>query len=247
MRAFLRRNLLSVMVILILGGAIAFGIQNVRASESHQVTTEESQRTVSVNGVGQVQAEPDRAVIRVGVQTEAESASRALSQNNNQMQDVIDALREEGVAAQDIQTQTFRLNPIRETPRPEGDIPEITGYMATNIVEVRVEDIDNLGNLLDTAIQAGGNTIEGIQFEVSDPSDLVDQAREAAMNDAQNKAEQLAELAGAQLGDVFTISESSRTPVPVGRGGAAQLEAAAPVEPGTQTVTVDVQVTWLLR
>jgi uncharacterized protein YggE len=64
-----------------------------------------------------------------------------------------------------------------------------------------------LSNLLDTAIQAGGNTIEGIQFQVSDLGDLVDQAREAAMNEAQDKAQQLAELAGAQPGAVLTISE----------------------------------------
>ena len=64
-----------------------------------------------------------------------------------------------------------------------------------------------MSNLLDTAIQAGGNTIEGIQFQVSDLGDLVDQAREAAMNEVQNKAQQLAELAGAQPGAVLTISE----------------------------------------
>ena len=242
-----KTKLLKLFAVLMLGAAITLGISNASASDPLQATTEEMQRTVSVNGLGQVQAKPDRAVIRVGVQTEAQSASRALSQNNNQMQAVIDTLREEGVASQDIQTQTIQLNLIRESPGPEGGIPEITGYVATNIVEVQVIDLDNLGNLLDTAIQAGGNTIEGIQFQVSDPGDLVDQAREAAMSDAQDKAEQLAELAGAQLGDVLTISESSRSPVPVGRGGAAQLEAAVPVEPGTQTVEVNVQVTWLLR
>lgn len=242
-----KTKLLKLFAVLMLGAAITLGISNASASDPLQATTEEMQRTVSVNGLGQVQAKPDRAVIRVGVQTEAQSASRALSQNNNQMQAVIDTLREEGVASQDIQTQTIQLNPIRESPGPEGGIPEITGYVATNIVEVQVIDLDNLGNLLDTAIQAGGNTIEGIQFQISEPGDLVDQAREAAMNDAQDKAEQLAELVGAQLGDVLTISESSRTPVPVGRGGAGQLEAAVLVEPGTQTVEVNIQVTWLLR
>jgi uncharacterized protein YggE len=75
----------------------------------------------------------------------------------------------------------------------------------------------------------------------------VDQAREAAWNDAQNKAEQLASLAGTELGEVLTINESGRVPQPiVERPAIAEVAAAVPIEPGSQTVQVDLQVTWLL-
>jgi uncharacterized protein YggE len=95
-------------------------------------------------------------------------------------------------------------------------------------------------------VQAGGNRIESIGFEVSDPALYVDQAREAAWNDALHKADQLADLAGAALGDVLTISESGRGPQPLVEQPVMAAEAAAtvPIEPGSQTIKVDLQVTW---
>jgi uncharacterized protein YggE len=123
----------------------------------------------------------------------------------------------------------------------------VVGYTAVNIVEVKVKNLDRLGELLDAAVKAGGNTVEGINFEVSDAATLLDQAREAAMQDAKHKAEQLASLADASLGNVLTINEVSNTPRPVTRAGVVAAQAAVPVAPGTESIQVDVQVTWLLQ
>jgi hypothetical protein len=197
----------------------------------------------------------------LGVQTDAETASDALSQNSQQAQALIDALKEAGVADSDIQTQQIQLQPRYQTPSPstsasatqasaaqQGGQPELVGYTATNTVQVRTTDLENLGALLDAAVSAGGNRIDSIAFQVSDPGELLDQARETAWADAMHKAEQLAGLAGQELGPVATISESSQTPYPVVRQS-AQIEAAAavPVEPGTQTVQANVNVTWQLQ
>ena len=221
--------------------------------QAQNVDDSEPRRTVSVSGTGQVSAMPDLAVVSVGVQIQAEEASQALSQNNEQMQAVIDALKEAGVASKDIQTQVIQLSPRYQQPTPQAGStqqgpPELVGFVATNIVQVTVRDISKLGDLLDTAIQAGGNQIQGIQFEVEDPSALYDQAREAAWEDAMNKAEQLATLSDSTLGAVWTISESSRTPRPVLESavGAGAAVAAVPVQAGTQVIEVDLQVTWLL-
>lgn len=204
-------------------------------------------RTVNVSGGGQVSAQPDIAVVTLGVQTEAEEAASALTDNSQQMQALVDVLKDEGVAAEDIQTQVVRLRPrYEEEPRAEGQ-RELIGYTATHVVEVRIRDLDTVGEILDTAIQAGGNRIEGIRFEVSDPTVYLDQAREAAWNDARHKAEQLADLAGAELGEVLTISESGRGPQPiVERPMAVEAAAAVPIEPGSQSIQVDLQVTWYL-
>jgi uncharacterized protein YggE len=209
-------------------------------------------RTVSVSGSGQIEATPDMAIVRLGVQTEADEATSALTQNSEQMESLIQTLEDAGVPAEDIQTQTIRLQPQYEQTGPEASgPPELAGYVATNVAEVRLTDLagePDLGALLDAAVQAGGNRIEGIRFEVSDPSQPLDQARQAAWLDAEHKAEQLVELADAELGDVLTINESSRIPRPVVEqavGGVA--EAAVPIQPGTQSIEVDIQVTWLLR
>jgi uncharacterized protein len=109
-----------------------------------------------------------------------------------------------------------------------------------------VRDIDRIGELLDSAVEAGGNVIESINFELSEPSNLHEQALETAMSDARRKAQHLANLAGAQLGAVWTISETDRFPRPaVGVPELADV-AQVPVEPGVLSVEVQVEVTWLL-
>lgn len=210
-------------------------------------------RSVSVNGSGQVDAEPDVAVVTLGVETEAEAADEALSQNSEQMQALVTALTEAGIAEEDIQTQTVRLQPRYENtaPTPQsagGETPQVTGYIATNLVEVRIMETANVGTVLDAAIAAGGNRIETIRFTISDQSELLQQAREAAWADAEQKAQQFAELAGAELGDVLTISsfEQPFQPVPQLATASAAVDAV-PIQPGTQTVQVQIQVTWRLQ
>ena len=221
-------------------------------SAQGQTGSNQAQRTLNVSGTGQVSAQPDTAIVTLGVQTEAEQASAALSENSQQMQAVIDALKKAGVAAEDIRTQVINLQPRYEQPPAPGPsslpgTPKLVGYVATNSVEVTVRKLDTLGALLDTAVQAGSNQIQNIRFEVSNPASLLDQARASAWQDAQHKAEQLASLAGAKLGVVLTISETSQTPRPVVLEAVrAAAPAAVPVEPGTQTIQANVQVTWSL-
>ena len=219
------------------------------AQESVDDGANQPQRTLSVSGSGTVSGRPDVAVVTLGVQTDAEEAAAALSQNSDQMQALVDALTGAGIAEKNIQTQVVRLQPqYQQSDSGSGSTSELVGYRATNLVEVRVEELDTLGQILDAAVQAGGNTIENISFEISDSTDLVTQAREAAWNDALAKAQQLADLAGAELGPVMTISETSRAPSPIiERAVAAQAAAPVPIQAGTQDVEVDISVTWTLQ
>jgi len=228
------------------GRAIHLEIPN--EAERQVQSADETQRTVSVSGSGQVQAQPDQAIVRLGVQTQAEAAEQALSENNTKMQALLDTLKQAGIPAEDIQTQALRLHPLyEEQPIQQGANQTVRGYMAANTVEVRARNLANLGELLDAAVEAGGNTIEGVSFEVSDSAELLDQARAAAMQDALRKAEQLASLADASLGSVLTINEFGGFPRPVARGEMALEAAAVPIEPGTHSISVEVQVTWLLQ
>lgn len=210
----------------------------------------EEPRTVSVSGSGTVSAPPDEVVLRLGVETMADTARQAVSENSQQMAAVIDALREAGIPDENIQTQRVRLNAqydtMRETERPPRR--ELVGYAASNIVEARTADLDGVGRLLDEAVEAGANRIEGLRFQLSDPGELLERAREAAWHDAEQKADQLASLAGLELREVLTIDETTRAPRPVpGVAPALEAEMAVPVEPGAEDVTVDLQVTWSLH
>lgn len=246
------RWLLPAAIILAAAGLFLGGMLSSTAPETavaqEDTTPADTNRTISVTGAGQVSATPDTAVVRLGVQTDADTAADALEQNSLRMQDVISATLDAGVAEEDIRTSGLRLQPRYD--RADEEAPDtIIGYRANNSVEITVTDLDGLGELLDTAVAAGSNTIDSIQFQVSNRNELMDAAREAAMNDAIAKAEQLTELAGASLGPVLTINETSR-PAPAfaqeaafdGVGG-----AAVPVQPGSQTIEVTVNVTWFIE
>jgi len=219
-----------------------------RASAQDDGAPAEAERTISVSGQGSVSVRPDMAVVWLGVQTEADTAQEALDENSVQMQSVISATLEAEVAEDDIQTQGLRLQPIYDQPQ-DGQEREVQGYRASNIVEVTVRDLDELGTLLDAAVEAGGNTIENIRFEVSDTDEVLAQAREAAVDNARAKADQLATLLDVEVGEVLTVSESSfspPTPV-VFEEAAADRAAAVPVQPGTQSVEASVQITWQIQ
>lgn len=218
-------------------------------------------RTISVSGSGSFDAQPDQATIVVGVTTDAKTATDALNQNNQQMQAVIKALSGSNIAPNDIRTQTVQLFPRYTEPTavPQGANPpvqatetnRVAGYTASNTVQVTVRKLDTLGTVLDQVVAAGGNTIQSVQFSLTDPTKAMDQARQAAMQDAEHRAQQLASLANAKVGQVISISEASQSPIPyqpqaMQLNSSAASAAAVPVSPGSQTVTVNVQVTWEL-
>jgi uncharacterized protein YggE len=123
--------------------------------------------------------------------------------------------------------------------------------MVDNSVYVTVRDLAQIGELLDTAVTAGANSIYGVQFDVADKTAALSDARIAAVNDARLVAEELAQATGVSLGAVQSVSNySGVTPVPFyeGRGGAAsQVDSSVPISPGQMTVSVDVTVTYNIQ
>ncbi|MDQ4078993.1 MAG: SIMPL domain-containing protein, partial [Chloroflexota bacterium] len=210
-------------------------------------TLEEPVRTVSVSGTGEVSAAPDQATIQIGVRTEAETAEQALAENNERMSALVDTLRAAGIQSRDIQTTNFAIWP--QYRHRDNEAPDITGYEVSNTVSITVRNLDTFGETLDAAIRAGGNQVNNIQFDFSDPAALMDQARQNAMADARHRASQLAQLAEVQLGPVVTISESGTTPPPVIMREMPAVEAdvaAVPIERGESTISINLQVTYEL-
>ena len=210
------------------------------------------QRTLNVNGAGQVSLTPDIAYIYVGVHTENASASDAMTENNSRTQVMIDALKKAGIDEKDIRTTNFSIwqqdkyDPL--TGQPSG----VKVYSVDNTVYVTVRKLDSLGSLLDTLVKAGANNINSIQFDVADKTAAIKQARDAAVQDAKTQAQELAAVAGVTLGEITSVSFYEATSSPVmdgfGKGGGGGAEAAAvPIQPGQMTLTVTVSMTYEIK
>lgn len=209
------------------------------------------QHGIWVSGRGEVQATPDIAVVSLGVQTQAQSVEVAQQQANDAMDKVMTALADNGVAEKDIKTTGFNIwQQSRWDPDTQQEI--VTGYQVSNTIDAKVRDVDAVGTVLGAVVKQGGDYIRvnGIRFEVDDPSGYLNEARAKAMADAKAKAVQLADLADVTLGEPTLITESSQTsPVYVSRGyatmDAMEEAAAAPaISPGETTIVATVQITY---
>ena len=209
------------------------------------------QRTLSVDGTGTAYLTPDIAYVYLGVHTEKLTAAEAVEENNAQTQTVIQALTGFGVDAKDIRTTNFSIWPMDKydpiTGAPSGE----KTYAVDNTVYVTVRDLETIGDMLDTVIQAGANTVQSIQFDVADKDAALGTARTDAVKDASTKAQELAGAAGVELGELQSVSFTSSPNYPTfdGRGGGGAAEAASnvPIQPGQLTFTVTVNVTYAIK
>lgn len=219
---------------------------NAQGSAEHS-----SPRTIQVSGYGSAAGAPDIAVVRIGVEHRSTEVKTALGETKRAMDAVLAAMRAAGVAARDIATVSYDVNFIPgDSSGGPGDraAGAAAGYRVGDVAAVTVRDLTNLGAVLDAATAAGANSIQGISFDLSDPSKLERQARDAAMSDAHNRAAQLAQLASVKLGMVLSISEAGGEP----RTGGPSLRAAAfagapPVSPGELSVDVSVRVSYAIQ
>jgi uncharacterized protein len=192
---------------------------------------------VTTTGHGSVTAVPDQAVVTAGVNTRAATAAAALSENAEAMQKVIAALK--GAGGTDVQTQEVSLYPQTD------EQGSVTGYAAQNSVSAKAK-VAAAGGLVDAAVGAGANTVDGPNLDVSDRDALYRDALKQAVTDARAKAQALADAGGFTVGPVFSVSEQGSEPQPVFEAAAGAKAAApsTPIEPGTQDVTADVTVSF---
>ena len=208
-------------------------------------------RTLSINGSGKVFLAPDMATINLGVMSEAGDVQSATAESNRVIEKIKEVLVEFGVEESDIQTTNFSVYPYSEYGY-ELDQEAETRYRVDNNVTVTVRELDKLGEILNEAILAGANSIYGVQYGISDQENAYNQALEAAVANAEERAEFLAEASGAELGELVTISTyfgGGGFPAPfaeaaIGMGGGG---GQVPVSPGSLVVQVDVNVVYALQ
>jgi uncharacterized protein YggE len=205
-------------------------------------------RQVTVAGSGEVKGTPDTLNVNASIEAIAPDVTGAMNQTSDRQQAVINALVDAGVDRNDISTSQVSLQPQFS---PTTDSTTISGYRASNTIDVKIRQLDAASQALALIVSTGGNAtrINSVNYSIDDDSQLVRDARSRAFNDAKDRAEQYAQLSGLTLGKVISISEVAGTqpPVPMPRGGAEMAMAApVPVEPGQQTVGFSVTVIWEL-
>jgi uncharacterized protein YggE len=194
--------------------------------------------TVTTRGVGTVRGTPDMLTVVLGVQTRAASAAQALTDADTRTSGLLDVLRGRGVAAADLRTSGLSISPTFDSTGG------ITGYEVDNEVTATLRDIARAGDLLDASARAAGDAarIRQISFAIDDDAEPRARARADAVGQARAQARQLADAAQVTLGPILSITEVPAGGPPAPIAADARAAASVPVEPGSQEVSVVVEV-----
>jgi uncharacterized protein len=227
-------------------GIALFGLSAGPALAQQQQSAMPQQATpegrIVVIGEGSVTAAPDYAEINGGVTTRGKTVKEASDANTKLMAAATVALQDAGIATKDIQTSRFSIQPLYTAADAHNEA-KLSGYSVSNQVNVTIHDISKAGDILDRLITAGVTNVGNVQFLHTNPSKLLDQAREAAVADAKRKAEIYAAAAGIKLGNVIWVTEEPAyaPPMPMMRMAAA-APAQVPISVGEDSLQVRITV-----
>jgi uncharacterized protein len=220
---------------LLLAAAAIAGVAQPRLGRT---ATPTAGTTITVSGDGTVDATPNRASFDFGVTSQGSTAAAALRRNADEARAILAALKKAGIDSSDIQTTQVSL-----WPQTSSNGTEITGYQASNSVHVTAT-LGNSGELVDAAVRAGANNVEGPSLDTADKSSLYNQALKQALGDARGKAQAIADGAGLTLGSVVRVREGGTAPVPMPMFDTATAARSVPIEAGTQHIEASVSVTY---
>jgi len=241
---------------LLLAAAIATGFTAALTASAQSTTatnpitavqTTASGTLLSVSAQAEARRVPDIARVSTGVVTQAADANGAMRANAEQMTQVIAAIRRAGIAERDIQTGGVNLNP--QYRHAENQPPTITGYQASNTVNVTVRDMARLGPILDALVAVGANQINGPSFDVDDKDSAYDEARRGAIDKARQRANMYAETLGTRVRRIVSISEGGSVGPPMPMMAMARMEkySDTPISPGENVLSVNLDVVFELE
>jgi uncharacterized protein YggE len=233
--------------------------QQLQASNPAQNNTANAS-TVSLTGTAATMVKPDKVTVSLGLETTNKTANAALAANSKIMNKLIDALKASGVKDNETSTSSFSISPnYNYSQQQPSDITgrRITGFTASNTIQIQSTNINNTSKWIDTAIAAGANTIDGIDFALSNKkleetkTNLIRQA----MQDTRTKADILASAAGMKIVGVKSINLNDFAtqppfppPIPSARQSLAAEEARpTPIISGQEDITTNVDVIFLVR
>ena len=223
----------------------------------------QGEHTISFTAEGKVLAKPDIAKITFYVVNQGEKAEVVQKENNERMQEAVSFVKDQGVEEDDIKTVQYNLSPEYDYTwcKKPGDkpypscAPKIIGYKLNQGIEVKMRDFDTINTIVGGLSEKGVNQISNVSFIIDDTENYKNEARILALEKVEKRAKLLAKKSSIKLGKIIDISEGQGI-YPVYR--TAQMEAMsgspedvavqeAPIEPGTQEITVTLTVTYKLR
>lgn len=204
--------------------------------------------TISVTGLGTAPIQADEATVTLGVQTEDESASVAVRLNAELMTAVIDAIKSLDITEEDMKTVAYSVYPVYGTY----DYNTVVGYRVVNMIAVKMMEMEQMGDVIDTAAANGANRIQSVSFGLSDASreELRRQAYVSALASAEEKAELIAEKLDLDLTEVLYVGESSYQPYQPYRGYVnlvGEVEPSTPIIKGELSMSVTVHVIYFFE
>ncbi|MDP1538825.1 MAG: SIMPL domain-containing protein [bacterium] len=217
---------------------------------------EETENTITVTDTGTIYAKPDLAVANFSVVVEAKTVGEAMSENTQKMNAVISFMKEQGIEDKDLKTTNFNIYPRYEWYDSTQYYPSgkrvLVGYEVTQTLQVKIRNIEKIGEILEGGTSAGANEVSDLEFTIDNQDELKKQARKEAITKAKAKAEELAKELGINLVRISNFSESSVLPyfysmkeAAVGMGGD---EALAPsIQTGENKIEVTVSITYEIK
>ncbi len=192
---------------------------------------------ITVTGTGSAHGKPDLALVNLGVESRHADLSQAMNDANTTIQRVQNVLHGAGIAAVDVQTSQFN---IHQENRCEDPAPNSL-FVVTHMLRITVRHTAELGAVIQTAVNAGANQMYGLDFGVSDPGALEQEARKRALEDARVRAQSLADGLGLTLGNPVSITEGHGGGIPVPMPKMALRSSGPAISEGQ--LSLDVQVT----
>ena len=238
--------------LLVLVVSTVVGIQN-KIKEGRYIGQEiEARHTISVSDTGEIYARPDLALTTFSVVTEKKTVSEALEENSQKMNRIIDFVKSQGVEPKDLKTIGFNIYPRYEWYEKSEIYPQgkrvLVGYEVRQSLEVKIRDMEKIGEIIQGATDAGANQVGDLQFTIDKQDEFKKQARSEAIEKAKAKAEELAKELGVKLVRITNFSESGVIPIPYYR---APEEAAGmgggeipQIETGENKISVTVTITY---
>ncbi len=219
-----------------------------------------ARRTISFNGEGEVFAIPDLATVTYTAMSRKDTVAAAQKEVTDKINASIDFLKKSGVEEKDIKTVNYSSNPQYEQQPPCYGYPcpmptsKIIGYEVSQTISVKVRKTDDTGAILQGLGDIGVANISGPDFTIEDEDELKAEARELAIKDAEEKADELAEQLGVRLGKIVSFSESGNYPIyyakEMAMNGAADAVATVPapsLPTGENKITSNVTITYEIK
>jgi uncharacterized protein len=225
---------------------------------AHNITTDAN--ILSVTGTVTTMVKPDKVTVSLGLETTNKTANAALTANSKTMNKVIDTLKAAGVKDNETSTSSFSIFPNYNYSQSSssGTTGRIIGFTVSNSIQIQSTDTTNISKWIDTALAAGANTVNRIDFTLSDKkleetkNNLIKQAIESA----RAKADIVASAVGLKVVGIRSINLNEFAiqppfpppPIPSTKQSLAAAEARpTPIISGQQEVTINVGVIFLIR